>query len=244
MRRFPTFFRVWSLATVTGALVLAGTPARADDCVFTVSMVSGTDVNNLDFTVNYSGAPGEVQGSGSHPECVNALGGQSSAFFNDDDNGHLKGALIRLAPFSAPKVLAGCRFLSDSLEPTVVDFGVLVTNAGRDGGDNNVNPLPVLQVTSVECPGELPVPTTTTTEPPDTTTTTLPGSERCGFPVTDGDKPAASDALRALRVAVGSAECALCVCDVNDNGGVSTSDALLILKAAVGLDVSLDCPPC
>jgi hypothetical protein len=243
MRRHQAVFTSLCLAAVLGALVPALSFAQDGSCVFTVSMVTGTDVNNLDYTVNYTGAAGEIEGSGKQVKCVNALGG-AVTFFNDDDNGQLKASMIRLTYFSAPKALSGCRFLYDSLEPSPADFGVTVINAGRDGSDQQLSPLPVLQVTKVECPGDLPQPTTTTTTIPEITTTTLPGEQRCGFPVTDGAKPAASDALRALRVAVGNGECDLCVCDVNDNGGVTTTDALVILRAAVGLDVSLDCPPC
>lgn len=243
MRRTQALSTLLCLGAVLGALVPVASSAEDGSCVFTVSMVSGTDVNNLDYTVNYTGTAGEIEGSGQDVECVNALGG-AATFFNDDDNGRLKASMIRLTYFSAPKVLAGCRFLYDSLEPAPADFGLTVTNAGRDGSDLQISPLPVLQVTKVECPGDLPQPTTTTSTIPEPTTTTLPDDQRCGFPVTDGAKPAASDALRALRVAVGSVECDLCVCDVNDNGGVTTTDALVILRAAVGLDVSLDCPPC
>ena len=54
----------------------------------------------------------------------------------------------------------------------------------------------------------------------------------------------ASDALFTLRAAVGSATCALCVCDVNGDGHVTASDALLVLRAAVGTIVSFSCPAC
>jgi len=47
-----------------------------------------------------------------------------------------------------------------------------------------------------------------------------------------------------LRAAVGASVCELCVCDVNGSGEVTASDALAVLQAAVGLDVTLDCPPC
>jgi len=224
-----------ALPAMVVALLAPALPAaaQAESCVFTISMVSGTDVNNLDYTVNYVGAPGEVSGSGSKAECVNALGGTGFAVFNDDDQGHMKVAMARLTYFSGPVTIAGCRFLYDSLEPAPADFAVTVTNAGRDGSDVLISPLPVVQVTTVECPGEMP-----------TTTTTLPPSGRCGFPVSDGDKPTASDALRALRVAVGNGECATCVCDVNNSGSVTTADALAILRAAVGSSTALNCPPC
>lgn len=64
----------------------------------------------------------------------------------------------------------------------------------------------------------------------------------CGAPVSRKDIPLASDAQYALRAAVGSVLCLLCECDATGNTMVSATDALLILKFAVGQDVELDCP--
>lgn len=52
----------------------------------------------------------------------------------------------------------------------------------------------------------------------------------------------ASDALLALKAAVGSAQCALPLCDVNNNGAVQANDALAILRKAVSQPVTLTCP--
>ncbi len=79
--------------------------------------------------------------------------------------------------------------------------------------------------------------TTTTTI---LTTTTLPGPV-CGDANDDGNVTA-TDALIALRAAVGSSECAPEICDVDSNGSVSASDALAILRNAVGQPNELDCP--
>ena len=50
--------------------------------------------------------------------------------------------------------------------------------------------------------------------------------------------------LLSMRAGVGAAECAECRCDVNSAGGISATDALLILRAAVGQPVALTCPSC
>lgn len=65
----------------------------------------------------------------------------------------------------------------------------------------------------------------------------------CGTPVTGREhtKPLASDALWALRAAVGTVACDIDVCDVDVDGKIHASDALRILKAAVGLDIALRC---
>jgi hypothetical protein len=67
-------------------------------------------------------------------------------------------------------------------------------------------------------------------------------ADNCGQPLSTGETPKASDALFVLRASVGTEECSLCVCDVNASGSVTATDALITLQAAVGLDVSLDCP--
>jgi len=46
-----------------------------------------------------------------------------------------------------------------------------------------------------------------------------------------------------LKGAVGSATCALCECDTNDDGKITSADALRTLKAAVGEPgIVLECP--
>ncbi|HYC00971.1 MAG TPA: hypothetical protein VEC57_17690 [Candidatus Limnocylindrales bacterium] len=74
-----------------------------------------------------------------------------------------------------------------------------------------------------------------------TTTTTLPEGPLCGDFNGSGTLTA-SDALGALRTAVGTATCPLAVCDFNGNGTVTASDALAILKLAVGIVVAPNCP--
>lgn len=65
----------------------------------------------------------------------------------------------------------------------------------------------------------------------------------CGDADADG-AVASTDALIALYAAVGSASCAVCVCDVNASGAVTATDAQAVLAAAVGLPVELGCPAC
>lgn len=69
----------------------------------------------------------------------------------------------------------------------------------------------------------------------------LAGLPPCGQP-TNGPAPKASDALYVLRAAVASGACDIRVCDVSDTNTVTASDALMILKAAVGQDILFNCP--
>jgi len=93
----------------------------------------------------------------------------------------------------------------------------------------------------------------TTTAPPHTTTTTSTtlADTPCGNPMDTAplagaghDTITASDAMAALRAAVGIQQCSVCVCDVDASGTVTATDALLILRFAVGQPVSLQCPSC
>lgn len=65
----------------------------------------------------------------------------------------------------------------------------------------------------------------------------------CGGPVsrTGPDSTLASDALFALKAAVGLLVCQLCECDVDDSGAILAADALAILKNSVGLSVDGFC---
>ena len=114
--------------------------------------------------------------------------------------------------------------------------------------------------TTTSLPPTTTVTTGSTTTVTGVTTTTLSGGGVCGDPVAltagleaetlstdDGVLPrsiTASDALLTLKTAVGSAECELCVCDVNDSGAITASDALIVLQSAVGQSVELVCPAC
>jgi hypothetical protein len=65
----------------------------------------------------------------------------------------------------------------------------------------------------------------------------------CGKPTnSSGTLPKASDALFILRTAVEVVTCDLVVCDVNDSGTITASDALQALRKAVGATVNLNCP--
>jgi hypothetical protein len=64
----------------------------------------------------------------------------------------------------------------------------------------------------------------------------------CGVPVSRGQLPTVNDALFALRASVGLAACQPCLCDVDSTGAVVVSDALRLLKRAVGIVLPIACP--
>jgi hypothetical protein len=65
----------------------------------------------------------------------------------------------------------------------------------------------------------------------------------CGCPAHPyAVEPEASDALWVLRTAVGSASCHARVCDATGDGETTSSDALRVIRVAVGLGDELECP--
>jgi hypothetical protein len=71
----------------------------------------------------------------------------------------------------------------------------------------------------------------------------LPAIFHCGD-ANKNSEVTATDALSALRTAVGSQDCELCLCDLNDNGSVTAADALSILRRSVGQQIPLLCELC
>jgi len=67
------------------------------------------------------------------------------------------------------------------------------------------------------------------------------GEGDCGQPISTGPTPTATDALATLQAAVGLISCDLSLCDVDGNCVVAASDALRVLRVAVGEDLSLLC---
>jgi hypothetical protein len=73
--------------------------------------------------------------------------------------------------------------------------------------------------------------------------TTLPPI-LCGDSAVPFNAVSVSDALRALKTAVGLEICAACLCDVNSDGKINVTDALRVLIRSVGSDIVLICPTC
>ncbi len=127
--------------------------------------------------------------------------------------------------------------------------GLLVDTGYWDPRDSNRSCGAVPTTTTTTLPR--PTTTTTTTTTPSqptttTTTTTIPGDPLrpvAGCGDFDSDKRLTmSDALGIVNAALGLADCALSVCDVNNDGGVSVLDVLGILQVLVYNKTSMSCP--
>jgi hypothetical protein len=84
--------------------------------------------------------------------------------------------------------------------------------------------------------------TTTTTSTP-VTSTTMPTMDECGSPLSGIDGPRVIDCLFILRVSLALETCSPeCRCAPTGKLPPTATDALLCMKAAVGLDAQLACP--
>lgn len=97
-------------------------------------------------------------------------------------------------------------------------FAAVWTSAGQDGDSDGV----FGQIFSVQ-PSEGPV---------------------CGDVANSDLLHSSRDALRVLRASLNLDTCELCLCDTDSSLSVTVSDALMVLKKAVGLEVQLSCPAC
>jgi exonuclease III len=138
----------------------------------------------------------------------------------------------------------------DGVVVTPLEYSALKTEFSDAGGDLSDH-IPVAVLFDISAGATTTTSTTSTTVNPSTTTTTVPSGGACADPValTAGHAPStdlvtASDALFILGAAVGIQTCDVCVCDADGSGGVVATDALLTLQSAVGLPVTLQCPPC
>ncbi len=52
------------------------------------------------------------------------------------------------------------------------------------------------------------------------------------------------DCLFTLQAAVGAEQCELCVCDIDGDDRIDTTDAMMCLRSAVGIGIDFACPRC
>lgn len=254
MYRLMCRFRSAAAAVaLVGGISLYDVPsARAVDCTITFSLDTNVTLAGMGVTVGYSQAGGSwpivdlIYGSSCEP-----IGNYILIGTADDFSKTLSMTYQTVGPeqLDGPTDFARCAYTRAGTAPSASDFDVTTTQAFKAGGIP-VTPLPQTSISDISCEGGGPT-TTQSTLPPTTTTTTLANGGVCGDPVdpplVGGGQAAfinATDALFALRAAVGLESCALCVCDLDNSGAVSASDALALLLLAVGQPGNLDCPPC
>jgi hypothetical protein len=254
-----------AISSALGALVLAAPggfhAVRAEELPRKCQVVLVVDsseefalVERLQYELTYVPGIVDMLGSGTDVRCVSCVAG-ATASFDDGDAGSVLASMehpdgVVITP------LAACA-LRAAQGVGLIHFSVNIIEALGSTGEA-LDPPPDVFIEDLACGGaplgdcsvpaistttSLPVTTTTTTNPSITTTTTTttePPAELCGDADGNGSI-SASDALLALRGAVGTSACPLARCDTDASGVVNTSDSLRILRKSVGIDESLTC---
>jgi len=144
-------------------------------CVIDFELADAVTLGSLGYSVDYSDADGEFEGSGSAVTCLNLVTGAFATVNDDDGAREITTALIHLGGFSGPLPVSSCTFLPGAVDPVAGDFVVTVNDAS-DPSLSPVVPLPTVQVASIDCFD----PSVTTTLPPTTTSTTTTTLPVCG----------------------------------------------------------------
>jgi len=204
-------------STTTTSTTVTTTEPPPLVCELTLQVTSTAKITSLDWRLGYQSAPGEFAGSGGKVSCTNLRPG-SLASFNDVENQRtVRGGIISLNGFDTPADIARCRFLPTSDAPVAADFTMSVIQA-TDADGVLMEPLPKMKIDQIQC-----------------------GTGICGDGLLQIGEDCDDGNLQSRDGC--SASCTKdTICgDANLNGSLSASDALQILKNAVGADVS--CPP-
>ncbi len=179
------------VATVQDSVPTTGPSAASEaQCDVILRLDSAVELSTLDFTLDYSRAPGMFIGGGAEVECValveniavslnNTCDGQSGACTSGPDRKIYLGILGNRT-FLGPNDVIRCRFVGTRpLE--VEDLDIEVLNAASDG-DNGRRPADMV-VGAIDCSGV----SRTTTSTTSTTLSTCAGECRSGFACFGGE---------------------------------------------------------
>ncbi len=162
------------------ALATASDAAAQVDCSFSIHLDDAVAIGSIQYTLDYSGTGGDINGLGGDVECSDLT--SSFVTFFDDDAGSVNAAYLSFTGFNGPTDMATCN-MTAPIVPSAGDFSVVVSDAA-DPFTAPIDPLPVASVTDISCSGGAGSTTTTfggttTTSTTSTTSTTFPGSPFC-----------------------------------------------------------------
>jgi len=149
--------------TSTTSTTFPGSPF----CWVRISMTTNETLGSFQYELDYTGANGEFEGSGSGVTCENMVSGSISTMA-DNDMGTIGVAVISLSGFTGPTDITRCVWLPSGADPLAEDYAITIIDAS-DTGANPVIPSPLVEISDISCFAG----TTTTTTSTSTTTTTL-----------------------------------------------------------------------
>lgn len=258
---------VWWVLVLAG-LLAGASETFARTCEVALRLDDPVTLGALQLTIDYAGAPGSWQPTATGIACKTDVTNTLAPFVDDAAERIVTASFISLAGMSGPGKLAHCAFVDPASAAVPEDFLVHVVEASNlnskivkpprisvlmpDCGPDvtttstttsttsttvtttSTNTTTTVEVTTTTLPIETTSTTTTTTS---TTSTTLAA---CGNGVVEDDEQC-DDGNTADDDGCDSTCSADVLCgDANGNDLVQTSDALLILRAAIGQPVA--CP--
>jgi hypothetical protein len=136
--------------TVTTNTVTTTTTTLGPGTFVAFSLVDPVTIGALQFSVDYSQAAGDFEGTGSLVSCSDHTGSLSS--YNDvDASKQLNVGLISTAGFTGPRLVVTCAFLPGGAFDAA-DFAVTVIDA-TDPSLNAITPFPTIAVSVVNNAG-------------------------------------------------------------------------------------------
>lgn len=214
-------------------------PAAARTCRLDLWLDDAVTIAALQLTVDYSSAFGTLDVAPDGVACQGDAFNTLALFRDDEAASTLTASFLSLTGFTGPGRIAHCTFLDLGGDAVAADFAVSIEEATAPDGEALAAPgIFVLLPDCGDTATTTSTSTTTTSTTTSTTSTTLP---ECGNGVVDGDEDC-DDGEGNGPDGNCDDECrADVVCgDVNGNDAVQTSDALLVLRAAIGQPVP--CP--
>ena len=160
--------------TSTSSTSTTTTTLQPQSCRLVFRMPDSVSIGSMQWTTDYSAAPGFVAGEGDEVQCASLVAGTLAAFNDDDAAEAVESGLISLDGFDGPTDLAECTFVAQAT-PVAADFTITVSEAvAPDFSD--ISPVPAVVVSEIECDGVIDTTTTTVS----VTTTTMAGDGTCG----------------------------------------------------------------
>ncbi|MFQ5478088.1 MAG: hypothetical protein ACE5E4_05685 [Candidatus Binatia bacterium] len=136
-------------AAATTTTTLPGLPAGTYDVVF--RLTDTVDVGAFTFTVDYSGAPGAINGTGASVQCTSLASGALPAFNDNESASTVTLGFITFGSISGPTDLATCSFTStvSGLLEDGSQLAITVTEAVDPVNIQPIVPTPTVVVASI-----------------------------------------------------------------------------------------------
>ncbi|MEE8310754.1 MAG: hypothetical protein V3R77_00765 [Candidatus Binatia bacterium] len=198
-------------------------------CFVTFGLGAISPLGGVDFSVDYAGAEVDLAGEGPDVECADLVAADAFTAA-DDDTGRVVGLEIsRSASFGGPAELAVCSFLAAfPALPTPADFIVFDVTA-VDGLGTRVEPAPRVMVSGVNC------------LTPASSSTSTSTSSSLGLASGSSSTSSSSSSTFPPPSTTASTLAALPACVDPAGDGVSATDALVVLQAAVAVRTCQTC---